>query len=203
MQNFTKTFQTIRYNSYDLNYKLKLKSSYNRPHINKIVIRLNPQSLLSTLTTDENLKQRILLKCWIIIYYLNFMIPNINSFYLKDSDHQNSKQPTSFYSFAISKSNRMDVLQLLIFLLVEHDALDLGISNKAFANKNEIKKGQLNCQVLLDLRRLSSLNELLEQLFNKVELQALKLELNFVIFTGYNINLKYKTIKNIFPLWNL
>jgi hypothetical protein len=200
---FTKTSYTLQYNSYDLNYKLKLKSIYSKPKIAKVAVHLNPQSLLNTLNIDEHLKQKILLKCWILLYFLNFTIPMINSFYLKDTDSRSVRQPVNFYSFMISKTNRIDLLQLLMFFFIEHDSIEPNILSHKFINKNTITENQINYQLLINIKRLTSLTDLLEGLFNKVELQAVNVELNLVINTGYKNTLKGKMIKSIFPLWNL
>jgi hypothetical protein len=200
---FTKTSYNLQYNSYDLNYKLKLKSIYSKPKITKIAVHLNPQSLLNMLNIDEHLKQKILLKCWILLYFLNFTIPTINSFYLKDTDSRSVRQPVNFYSFMISKRNRIDLLQLLMFFLIEHDSIESTSLSHKFLDKNIITENQINYQLLINIKRLTSLTELLEGLFNKVELQSVNLELNLVINTGSKNTLKRKMIKSIFPLWNL
>jgi len=194
-------------NNCDLNYKYFLKSIAETPSVDKIVVELPTNMLPNIETTEDDYQNRLLLKCFLAFYFMNFKMPYINCNGFKDKELVSGTSNSFHYAYLLTYANKLEQYQLLAELFNENDRYNEGIKNLTKLNKNLInsnaKSNILNFRLEIQAVRMSEYKDILNSLFERVELQKLKLKLNIVFKKFNNKMISSNEFRNFFFLWNI
>jgi len=194
-------------NNCDLNYKYFLKSITETPSVDKIIVELPTNMLPNIETTEDDYQNRLLLKCFLAFYFMNFKMPYINCNNFKNKNIVVGTKNSFHYAYMSICHNKMKQYQLLSELLNENDRYNTGI--KSLTQLNKSLTNSKNDTDLLNLRfeiqaiRVAEYKDILNVLFARVELQKLKLKLNIVFKKFKTKMLSVEEFKNFFYIWNI
>lgn len=191
-------------NDCDLNYKYFLKSISDTPKFEKISLELPTNLLPNIETTEDDYQNRLLLKCFLALYFISFKKPFINCNKFKNKDIVAGTKNSFHYSYLVNYLNDFDQYSLLSELFNENDS-----NNKASTvltnldSTIESKTELLNVKIEINVMRLSGCRDILNTLFTRSELQKLKLKLNIVFKNSNNKMQSFNEIKHFMCLWNI
>lgn len=194
-------------NNCDLNYKYFLKSITETPSIDKIVIELPTNMLPNIDTTEDDYQNRLLLKCFLAFYFMNFKMPYINCNNFKNKDIVAGTKNSFHYAYQSVYNNSLEHYQLLSELFNENDRYNKGIKSLTKLNNNlgnlKSKNNPVNIRFDIQMVRMSEYKHILNTLFTRVELQKLKLKLNIVFKKSVSKQVSFDEFRNFFYIWNL
>lgn len=191
-------------NSCDLNYKYYLQSINDTPVLDKIVFELPTNKFSNISTTEDDYQNRILLKCFLSFYFMNFKLPYLNCNKFKNFIPENESSSYQ-YSYLYTYHKMIDKYSLLLLLLNENDKDNFGVKNLTNFKKNLItnKKDTLNFKLEIQISKIIEYREIVNLFFNRAELQNLKLKLNFIFKNFKNKVISINELKNFFFFWNI
>lgn len=199
----------IKYlNNCDLNYKYSLKSIQETPVLKKIIFELPTNNLSNIETTEEEYQSGLLLKCFLACYFINNKIPHINC-----NKFKNNKIAEQFsnnnhqYSYLQTFDNILEKYQVIFSLLRENDYSNVSFRNLTKLNTHIYTNKQanefLNFRLEVQAARIVEYRDIFANFFLKIELQNLKLKLNFVFKNVNNKLVSIEEFKNFFLFWNI
>ncbi len=194
-------------NNCDLNYKYFLKSITETPSVDKIIVELPTNMLPNIETTEDDYQNRLLLKCFLAFYFMNFKMPYINCNGFKNKELVSGTKNSFHYAYMSTYNNGMEQYQLLSELFNENDRYNKGIKNLTKLNKNltnsKNKTDILNLRFEIQTTRMSEYKDILNTLFSRIELQKLKLKLNIVFKKFDTKMISSDEFRSFFYLWNI
>jgi hypothetical protein len=204
-------YNSLNYTKYlnncDLNYKYFLKSITETPSVDKIIVELPTNMLPNIENTEDDYQNRLLLKCFLAFYFMNFKMPYINCNSFQDSKIVAGTRNSFHYAYLSTYSNSNETYQILSELFNENDRYNNGIKTLTKLNKNltnsKHKEDILNFRLDIQATRISNYKEILNVLFTRIELQKLKLKLNIVFKKFNNKMSSFDEFKNFFYMWNI
>lgn len=194
-------------NNCDLNYKYFLKSIMETPSIDKIIIELPTNMLPNIETVEDDYQNRLLLKCFLAFYFINFKIPYINCNNFKNKEALVGTTNSFHYAYLLTYKNKIEHYQLLSEIFNENDRYNMSIKALTKLNTNLVnsknKADILNLRFEIQGTHMSDYKNILNILFTRIELQKLKLKLN-IVFKKFNIKMiSFNEFKNFFYIWNI
>lgn len=194
-------------NSCDINYKYFLQSIKDTPVLDKIVFELPTNKLPNVEVTEDDYQTRLLLKCFLVSYFINFKMPYINCNKFKNTDITLGTNSSYHYAYLQTNNKIMDKYQLMLLLLNENDRSNISIKNLTKLNNklniNKYQKDILNFRLEVQASRIVEYREVLNTFFNRGELQNLKFKFNF-IFKNFNTKMiSVNEFRNFFFIWNI
>lgn len=195
----------IKYlNDCDLNYKYFLKSISDTPRVEKITLELPTNMLPNIETTEDDYQNRLLLKCFLALYFISFKKPYINCNKFKNKDLVAGTKNSFHYSYIVNYLNDVEKFNLFSEILNENDT-----NNQAIAVLTDLdstisaKTSLLNVKAEINVMRISGYRDILNTLFTRSELQKLKLKLNIIFKNSNNKIRSFNEIKHFMCLWNI
>jgi len=203
-------YNSINYAKYlnncDINYKYFLKSINDTPVIDKIVFEFPTNMLPNMETMNEDSKNRMLLKCFIAFYFINFKMPYINCNRFKNLTVTRGTLSNFHYAYIANYTNLLDKYKLLSLLLNENDRLNASIKSLTNLNKKIVNNDNNNClnfKLEVEASRVTEYKNILSTIFLKTELQNLKFKINIVFKNFNNKIVSIEEFKNFFYIWNI
>lgn len=176
-------------NNCDLNYKYFLKSITETPSVDKIIVELPTNMLPNIETTEDDYQNRLLLKCFLALYFTNFKVPYVNCNEFRNKEIVSGTKSSFHYAYITSYKNTLEKYQLLSELFNDNDYSNQGTKTLTKLNKplitSQINTDLLNFRLEILASRVSDYKEVLNLLFERGELQKVKLKLN-VVFKKFN-----------------
>lgn len=173
------------------------------PKVEKITLELPTNMLPNIEVTEDDYQNRLLLKCFLTLYFMNFKTPYIQCNQFKDKEIVAGTKSSFHYSYFLNYNNNVDIYMLLLELFNENDRENQAINILTKLNKSINKESSLfNVRAEIQATRVSNYRDILNVLFTRSELQKLKLRIN-IIFNNKNNKLEsFKEIKQFICLWN-
>lgn len=190
-------------NRCDLNYKYFIQSVADTPKIDKITLELPTNMLPNIENTEDDYQNRLLLKCFLALYFISFKMPYINCNKFKDKDVVIGTKSSFHYAYSINYISDADKSAFLVELFNEND-----INNQAITFLTKLDKAlaanenSFNVRAEIQTVRVSGYRDILNLLFTRSELQQLKLKLNIKLTNKNNKLISYNEIKNFLCMWN-
>ena len=204
-------YNSINYSKYlnncDLNYKYFLKSIKETPVLEKIVFELPTNKLPNIETTEDDYQTRMLLKCFLAFYFMNFKMPYINCNNFKNKNMISGTSNSYHYAYLRTYTKITEKYELILLMLNENDRSNISIKNLTKLDRNiaanKYKTDFLNFRLEAQVLRIIEYRDILNSLFVKTELQKLKLKLNFIFKNFNNKMISINEFRNFFFFWNI
>jgi hypothetical protein len=194
-------------NNCDLNYKYFLKSLNETPVLDKIIFELPTNMLPNMEIMDDDYKNRMLLKCFLAFYFINFKMSYINCNNFKNANIVTGTNNSFHYSYLTSYNNSTEKYKLLSVLFNENDRDNTSINVLTKLNKNisidNCKTDILNFRLEIQPLKVVEYKDIFNLFFTRAELQKVKLKLNLVFKKFNNKKITINEFKNFFFLWNI
>jgi len=194
-------------NNCDLNYKYYLKSINETPAVDKIVFELPTNMLPSMETTEEDNQNKLLLKCFLAFYFINLKMPYINCNHFKDNNVIRGSNNNFHYAYLNTYNNLIEKYQLISLLFNENDRDNNSIQSLTKLDKkislNNSNSNTLNFRLDVQALRIAEYKDILNTIFERAELQKLKLKLN-IVFKNFNNKINStEELKMFLYMWNV
>jgi hypothetical protein len=204
-------YNSLHYNKYlndcDINYKYCLKSINDIPVLKKVVFELPTNMLPNMEISEEEYRTRLLLKCFLSFYLINYKTPYINCNRFQNSKIVGGTINNFHYTYLATYNNLIEKYTLLSLLFNETDRNNKSYNILTKLNKkiniNTQASDALNFRVELQASRIIEYKEILSNIFTRIELQNLKFKLNIVFKKFNNKILSVDELKNFFYMWNI
>jgi len=192
-------------NNCDLNYKYYIKSIKDTPNLDKIIFELPTNKLPNIEITEDDYQNRLLLKCFLSVYFINSKFPYINCNKIKNENITLGSNNNYHYAYLQTSNTFVNKYQLMLLLLNENDRSNINIKNLTnFNNKlNSNKKNILNFRLEAQASKIVEFKDIFNIFFNRTELQSLKIKINF-LFKNFNTKMiSINEFRNFFFIWNI
>lgn len=194
-------------NNCDLNYKYFLNSITETPLVDKIVVELPTNMLPNIENTEDDYQNKLLLKCFLAFYFMNFKMAYINCNSFQDTNIVAGTRNSFHYAYLSTYVNSNEKYKILSEFFNENDRYNDSIkpltklSNTLINSKHSTDT--LNFRLDIQATRMSNYKDILNLLFTRIELQKLKLKLNIVFKKFNNKMSSFDEFKNFFYMWNI
>lgn len=202
-------YNSIHYANYlnhcDLNYKYFLNSIHETPSIEKIILELPTNKVSNVENNEDDYQTKILLKCFLALYFTNLKLPYINCNKFKNPQTALGTNISFQYAYLQTFNNFIESYKLLLLLLNENDFQNSSIKSltKFTTVLNSNINNSLNFRLDIQASRIIEYKDVLNSLFSRNELQKIKFKLN-IIFKNFNGKmLSANEFKNFFFMWNV
>lgn len=190
-------------NNCDINYKYFINSILETPKVEKLTLELPTNMLPNIDVTEDDYQNRLLLKCFLTLYFMNFKTPYIQCNKFKDKEIVAGTKSSFHYSYFLNYNNNYGISVLLLELFNENDSENQAINMLTKLNKNVDKQCSFfNVRAEIQAIRVSNYRDILNILFTRSELQKLKLRINIIFNNKKNKIESFTEIKQFLCLWN-